>query len=152
MIRWLKITKKKSLVIKIMLYFCRKSIHLTAEMLRFVLLLQLCSSLPLTIYENARFESFDSNFILDTIMLVPSQLACGCECFQQTMCLTATYSTLEQRCTLFMAKVEQGIVTIMKRSQHWSILTFKNKTLPGRFSLWFRRIRTLYRSFFYDRP
>lgn len=58
-------------------------------------------------------------------------MQCACWCRNTTMCLTANYSGIDQRCTLFSANLNQGKLCLMVTSAMTSVLSFKNKTLPG---------------------
>jgi hypothetical protein len=76
------------------------------NMLWIVLFLSLTAVSALrTIFNNARFEPDDQNFELNTIQGVNSPLACACLCFNQTMCLTSSYSGIDQSCTLYFARL-----------------------------------------------
>jgi len=89
-------------------------------------------SSPLSIYENAKFEPNSIYLTLDNITQIYSQIDCACLCFTNDKCLTATYFGVEQRCILFMTTLDQGTVSLMTTNEMASVLTFKNKTLPGK--------------------
>jgi hypothetical protein len=78
-------------------------------MLWIVLFLSACSLDRLTVYNNARFEANDIHFLLDTKISVNSQIECACWCFNDTMCLTAIYSGIDQSCTLFFARLDERV-------------------------------------------
>lgn len=94
------------------------------NMLWIVLLFSVCSSDRLTIYNNARFQPNDIHFLLDTNTSVNSQLECTCLCYNNIMCLTATFSGVNQRCILYFARLDQGKVNIMATTEITSVLSF----------------------------
>ncbi len=89
-------------------------------------------SSSLTIYENAKFEPNSIYLTLDNITQIYSQIDCVCLCYANVKCLTATYFGVERRCVLFMTTLDQGTVSLMTTNEMTSVLTFKNKTLPGK--------------------
>ena len=99
-------------------------------MLWIVILFPVCSSEPLSMHNNARFQPSDIHFVLDSKTLVQSQTECAWWCFTTPMCLTATFVGVDQRCTLIFARLEQGSLHIMVTNIITSVLSFKNKTLP----------------------
>ena len=82
-------------------------------------------------YNNARFQPNDQQFTLAVITQINSLMKCACQCFGNSMCLTATYIGVNQSCTLFSARPEQGSLKLMFTSTMASVLTFINKTLPS---------------------
>ena len=103
----------------------------TYIMLWIVFFICVSSADKLTIYSNARFTPIDVHFLVTIKSSINSQTECACCCYNNTMCLTATYSGVDQNCTLFSARLDQGQLQLMVTSLMTSVISFRNKTLPG---------------------
>lgn len=97
-----------------------------------VLSLTLHVSTGLLLYQNAKFTPLDDHFTFANISSINSRSICACYCFNDPMCLIATYSGLHNRCILSLARWDQGTIQIATTQQMSSVLIFNNKTLPGK--------------------
>jgi len=82
----------------------------------------------LTVYNNARFVPTNPQLILDNVTNINSQINCAYICFNNLMCLTMTYSGINQQCVLYSAGLDQGTLGIMTTNLLTSALSFENKT------------------------
>lgn len=82
----------------------------------------------LTVYNNARFVPTNPQLILDNVTNINSQINCACICFNNLMCLTMTYSGINQQCVLYSTGLDQGTLGIMTTNLLASVLSFENKT------------------------
>ena len=88
-----------------------------------------CSAVPLTIYNNARFESNISDWFWRNISHIISRDQCACQCYFDQWCLTASYSTADQQCSMFSARLYEGQMYVVPTSRQSNVLYFTNKTL-----------------------
>ena len=89
-----------------------------------------CSAVPLTIVDNARFEPTVSNMFLKNLSNILSRDQCACQCYSDPYCLTATYSGIDQQCSLFFARPQQSELHVLVTVKASSVMYFTNKTLP----------------------
>ena len=101
-------------------------------MLLVVLFLSVCASDCLTVYDIAKFEPNDIHFLLDNKTSINTKMECACWCYNHTMCLTATFFGINQQCILYFSRLDQGKLYVMSTNEMISVLSFKNRTLPGK--------------------
>jgi hypothetical protein len=82
----------------------------------------------LTVYNNARFVPTNPQLILNNLTNIDSQINCVCICFNNLMCLSVTYSGINQQCLLYSAALDQGTLRVMTTNSLTSVLSFENKT------------------------
>jgi hypothetical protein len=103
-------------------------------MLWMIFLFYLHISTALTVYNNARFEPNNIYFNFANITQVASQIDCACLCYSNSMCVTATYFGIAQRCTFSLAPIVQSILRLTTSDTMTSVLTFENRTISGKSS------------------
>jgi hypothetical protein len=98
-------------------------------MLRIVLVFWFYYTSAFTVYNNAKFAPTDALLILYNNTQVNTQVNCACLCYNNSMCYTVTYSSINQQCTAYMAQLGQGTVYVSTTNLLTSVLTFANKTV-----------------------
>lgn len=95
-----------------------------------ILILPCSIAVPLTIYENARFESNRPSLFSTNLSELVSRDQCLCLCYFHRWCLMATYSGFYQQCALSSARPEDGQMYLEFSIKKSSVFYFVNKTLP----------------------
>ena len=84
------------------------------------------------VYGNARFDPFDTRFILTQPFSVASVENCICECLNNTICFTATYFGINQTCLLFFAQMYQGELRVVPMIMNATVYFLDGKTTIGK--------------------
>jgi hypothetical protein len=105
----------------------------TFTTLFFVCYLPYISTVLIAIYNNAQFDPIHNYSMLANLSSIELQQACICQCFLNSMCITASYNGYNQYCSLYFAQLEEGQLQLMTMDTNSSVISFKNKTLPGNF-------------------
>jgi hypothetical protein len=83
------------------------------------------------VYHNANLKLSSNEFIVANISSVNTLLDCACNCSATPMCITATYSEIQQRCVLSSARLNQSVLSLVTISKKASVLSFLDKMLPS---------------------
>ena len=90
------------------------------------------SAIPLTIYENARYESNIFDTFQRSLTGIVSRDQCACQCHFDQWCVLASYSVLDQQCSMFSTQLYQGQLHVVSINRQSSVLYFSNKTSPSK--------------------
>jgi hypothetical protein len=107
------------------------------RMFWFVLLVAHRTINGFVVYHNANLILPSNEFIFANMSPVNSLLDCACTCSATPMCITATYSEIQQRCVLSSARLNQSVLILVKIDRKTSVLSFLDKILPSK---WLRYI------------
>jgi hypothetical protein len=85
------------------------------------------STIPMIVYEHARFDSISTPAQLTTSVSVLSRNVCACQCYQNLLCVTGTFFGSSQTCDLFGIYIEQGQLQTVNDNLT-STFSFPNKS------------------------
>ena len=89
------------------------------------------ATLSITSYINAQFNPVNISSKLMDLFPVNSQTDCVCRCFVNSKCVTVTYFGINQICSLFSAKLNEGSLEVVATIKDGYVLTFSNKIISG---------------------
>jgi hypothetical protein len=84
------------------------------------------------VIKDAQFIPDESLFQLDNISSIKNQLSCACQCWSNSMCVTATYQGTNKTCSLFSAQLWQGQLSSIITNKNTTTITFANRSVPGK--------------------
>ncbi|CAF4606296.1 unnamed protein product, partial [Rotaria sp. Silwood2] len=88
-------------------------------------------AIPVIVYNHARFDPFDTHNVLANLVSVSSENACLCECYSNSMCLTATYFAIGETCSLYSAPLSEGQLRVVPTSANTKVYNFENMSVAG---------------------
>jgi hypothetical protein len=68
---------------------------------------------PITVYNNAQFNPIDARYMTSGLSSISSVNACLCQCYNNIICFTATYFSINQTCLLYSAQLSQGQLQVV---------------------------------------
>lgn len=86
-------------------------------------------TLALSVYTNSKFTVNNIQLNIENISYIDTLMKCACECYNNDMCLTATYFETYQQCALYSVSLDQGVLHVIPRNLSITTLTFTNKSL-----------------------
>jgi hypothetical protein len=90
------------------------------------------STTSMGVIKDAQFIPDESLFQLDNISSIKNQLSCACQCWSNSMCVTATYEATNKICSLFSAQLWQGQLSSIITNKNTTTITFANRNIPGK--------------------
>jgi hypothetical protein len=101
-------------------------------MLRLILIILLCfapiTAIPMTMYNNAWFDSINGSSILMSLSSIATLNACACQCYNNSLCITGTFIGINQTCILFSAYLGQGQLRLII-NKYATVFSFSNRTI-----------------------
>ena len=86
------------------------------------------STVPMMVYNNARFDPNNTQTQFINILSATTRNECACQCLANSSCITTTFSGRNQTCILFRANLFQGQLRIML-DNNASVIHFPNRTM-----------------------
>jgi hypothetical protein len=80
------------------------------------------ASIPVTLFNHARFTPINISTILDDLSSISSQQACLCHCLRVAMCTMITYFDVVQRCVVYSTTLEGGQLQLMADNTVTSVI------------------------------
>jgi hypothetical protein len=87
---------------------------------------------PITVYNNARFNSIDTRYIISALTSFSSINVCLCECYNNIICFIANYFGINQTCLLYSAQLSQGQLWVVPTIMNAQVYDFRNRSFPGK--------------------
>ena len=82
--------------------------------------------------KNAQFTPEESLFQLSNISSINNYLNCACQCWNNSMCVTATYDGVNKTCYLFSAQLQQGQLISVATDKPTTTVTFPDRNVAGK--------------------
>ncbi|CAF1969860.1 unnamed protein product [Rotaria magnacalcarata] len=83
-------------------------------------------AISVTMYTNARFDPFNINNTLANLISISSVNVCLCQCYNNSICLTANYFFANQTCSLYSAQLSGGWLRVVPTSTNAQVLSFSS--------------------------
>ena len=88
--------------------------------------ISLSIAISVTVYNDARFDPFDTNDTLANLVSIMSVNACFCQCYNNSVCLTANYVLANQTCSLYSAQLSEGWLRLVPTSTNAQVFSFRS--------------------------
>ena len=85
----------------------------------------------MTVIQNAQFNANEASFWLINISSINNQMDCACQCWTNSICITAMYQGINKICSLFVAQLWQGQLKLVVTTENITTISFPNKTITG---------------------
>ena len=89
--------------------------------------------ISITMYQNAQFNPIDMRYVFKKLSSINSSNNCLCQCFNHTLCFTATYFGINRTCLLTFAQLSQGQMQVVPTNINATVFTIRNRTLQGKY-------------------
>lgn len=103
---------------------------------RIVLILIVCqqilSPVPITVINNAMFDSIDPNYLLTNLSNIKTWNACVCQCFAISNCIVINYYGSRQECLLFSTSLQPAQLRVMSTDKNATVVVFDNRNHVGK--------------------
>jgi hypothetical protein len=87
--------------------------------------------MPITVYNNARFNSIDTRYMISALTSFSSINACLCECYNNAICFIANYFGINQTCLPYSAQLSQGQLWVVPIIMNAQVYDFENRSFPA---------------------